>query len=45
MIVKPGKKLEAKVTGTMVDGATVDVVSVDVKGKHKRSGAFAPHSG
>lgn len=45
VIVKPGKKLEAKVTGTMVDGATVDVVSVDVKGKHKRSGAFAPHSG
>ena len=32
--IQPGKKVKAKVTGTMANTTTVKVASVEVKGKH-----------
>jgi hypothetical protein len=40
--VEPGKKVKAKVTGTMEDRTTVRVASVEVKGK--RASASSPNS-
>lgn len=44
--LQPGKKVKAKVTGTMEDSTTVKVASVEVKGKTgKHSSAGAPNPG
>jgi len=41
--VEPGKKIKAKVTGTMENKATVNVASIEIKGKGKHgSGAANP---
>ena len=43
--VQPGKKIKAKVTGTMEDNDTVKVASVEVKGKRSSTPAAAPSGG
>jgi len=39
--VEPGKKIKAKVTGTMENKATVNVASIEIKGKGKRAAGAA----
>jgi hypothetical protein len=35
--VDPGKRVKARVAGTMEKSSTINVASVDIKGKGKRS--------
>jgi hypothetical protein len=43
--VEPGKKVKAKVTGTMEDNITVKVASVEVKGKRGTASGSTPGAG
>jgi hypothetical protein len=43
--VQPGKKIKAKVTCTMEDKATVNVASIEIKGKGKRGSAGTANPG
>jgi hypothetical protein len=43
--VQPGKKVKAKVTGTMANATVVKVASVEVKGKRASTGSSGSGSG